>query len=102
NRLYKHSQKIRPGQVHLRPPFELRDMKKSRASEKGLIYPRMFAALLLGLAAISMAVLSFASTPSSGTLTDTSGPLTYTAGPFFQPNTFGSSIAGECDPDPSD
>ncbi|HZR78669.1 MAG TPA: hypothetical protein VFA58_05635, partial [Chthoniobacterales bacterium] len=40
--------------------------------------------------------------PSSGTLTDTSGPLTYTAGPFFQPNTFGSSIAGECDPDPSD
>src|SRR5436853_5475189 len=77
-------------------------MKKSRSCEKGLIYPRMFAALLLGLAAISMAMLSFASTPSSGTLTDTSGPLTYTAGPFFQPNAFGNSIAGECDPDPSD
>jgi len=31
-----------------------------------------------------------------------SGPLTYTAGPFFQPNVFGNTIAGECDPDPSD
>ena len=41
-------------------------------------------------------------TPSSGTLTDVSGPQTYTAGPFFQPNAFGNSIAGECDPDPSD
>ena len=31
-------------------------------------------------------MLSFASTPSSGTLTDTSGPLNYTAGPFNVPN----------------
>src|SRR5437868_2816516 len=77
-------------------------MKKKSASETGLINPRIFAGLLLGLAAVSMALLSFASTPSSGTLTDTSGPLTYTAGPFFQPNAFGNTIAGECDPDPSD
>ena len=52
-----------------------------------------------------MAMLSLASTPSSGTLTEANSsqnPLTYTAGPFFQPNAFGSSIAGECDPDPSD
>src|SRR5436853_2472906 len=77
-------------------------MKKKSASETGLVYPRMFAALLLCLAAVSMGVWSFASTPPSGTLTDTSGPLTYTAGPFFQPNAFGNTIAGECDPDPSD
>ena len=77
-------------------------MKKARVSETGFVCPRMFAAFLLFLAAVSMAALSFASTPSSGTLTDTSGPLTYTAGPFFQPNVFGNSIAGECDPDPSD
>src|SRR5438270_81659 len=77
-------------------------MKKKSASETGLVNPRVFAAFLLCLAAVSMAMLSFASTPSSGTLTDTSGPLTYTAGPFFQPNAFGNSIAGECDPDPSD
>ncbi len=75
---------------------------KTRASEAGLIYPRVFVALLLFFGAISMAMLSFGSTPSDGTLTDTSGPLTYTAGPFFQPNAFGNTIAGECDPDPSD
>jgi hypothetical protein len=49
-----------------------------------------------------MAMFSFASTPSSGVLTDASGPVTYAAGPFFQPNVFGNTIAGECDPDPSD
>ena len=31
-------------------------------------------------------MLSFASTPSSGTLTDASGPVSYTAGPFFVAN----------------
>src|SRR5216684_231612 len=77
-------------------------MKRNSASENGLISPRVFAAFLLCLAGISLAMVSFASTPSSGTLTDTSGPITYTAGPFFQPNVFGNSIAGECDPDPSD
>ena len=77
-------------------------MKKHIGSEIGLIRPRALAALVLCLAAVSMAMWSFASTPSSGTLTDTSGPLTYTAGPFTQPNTFGNTIAGECDPDPSD
>src|SRR5256885_15470207 len=77
-------------------------MKRKNASETGFIRVRLFAAFVLSAAAVSMAMLSFASTPSSGTLTDTSGPLTYTAGPFFQPNAFGNSIAGECDPDPSD
>src|SRR5436305_112238 len=33
-----------------------------------------------------LAMLSFAATPSSGTLTDTSGPVAYTAGPFFVAN----------------
>src|SRR2546426_683047 len=77
-------------------------MKTKSVSECALINPRVLAAFLLCLAAVSMAMLSFASTPSSGILTDTSGPLTYTAGPFFQPNAFGNTIAGECDTDPSD
>ncbi len=35
---------------------------------------------------LSLAWLSFAATPPSGTITDTSGPIQYTAGPFTQPN----------------
>src|SRR5437660_2312165 len=77
-------------------------MKTSPGSESGLVSPRVFAAFLLGAAGAFLAMYSFAATPSSGTLTDTSGPLTYTAGPFFQPNVFGNTIAGECDPDPTD
>src|ERR1043166_7860189 len=77
-------------------------MKRNSASEIGLINPRVFVAFLLCLAGVSLAMLSFAADPAEGTLTDTSGPQTYTAGPFFQPNAFGNSIAGECDPDPSD
>src|SRR5438309_8171830 len=77
-------------------------MKTSPGSESGLVSPRVFAAFLLGAAGAFLAMYSFAATPSSGTLTDTSGPLNYTAGPFFQPNAFGNTIAGECDPDPSD
>jgi hypothetical protein len=77
-------------------------MKTRRSTETGSFSPRIFAAFLFGSAALWMAMFSFAATPSSGTLTDTSGPLEYAAGPFFQPNAFGNSIAGECDPDPSD
>src|SRR5438552_4074883 len=77
-------------------------MKTSPGSESGTFRPRIFAAFLLCAASAFLAMYSFAATPSSGTLTDTSGPLTYTAGPFFQPNAFGNTIAGECDPDPSD
>src|SRR4051812_44233785 len=77
-------------------------MKKNRTSESGLFSARLILALSLCFVGVSLSVISFASTPSSGTLTPTSGQLTYTAGPFFQPNAFGNSIAGECDPDPSD
>src|SRR3954470_8869152 len=77
-------------------------MKHPESKETGSFHPRLLLALLLGAASVFMAVLSFASTPSSGTLTATSGPLNYSAGPFLQPNAFGNSIAGECDPDPSD
>src|SRR4051812_37224862 len=77
-------------------------MKKSLFTISGVAKPRTLLAVTLCLVGSSMAWLSFASTPSSGTLTDTSGQLTYTAGPFFQPNIFGNTIAGECDPDPSD
>ena len=77
-------------------------MKTPNPKESGTFRLRIAFAFALGLAALFTGVFAFASTPSSGTLTDTSGPLKYTAGPFFQPNAFGNSIAGECDPDSAD
>ena len=77
-------------------------MKKGNDSDSGFFNPRIFAALILCVTGVGMAMFSFASNPSSGTLTSTSGPLTYTAGPFVEPNVFGNTIAGECDPSPSD
>lgn len=77
-------------------------MKKRNINESGAFQPRIFFAFLLGSAAVFIAMLSFAATPPAGALTDTSGPLGYTAGPFFEPNAFGNTFAGECDPDPSD
>src|SRR5437016_7163086 len=76
-------------------------MKKNPASQSGLFNPRVLLAFSLCSVGALLAMFSFASTPSSGTLTDTSGPQTYTAGPFFAPNAFGNSIPGECDPDPT-
>lgn len=76
-------------------------MKTPDSQERATFNPRILAAILLGSASMWMVMLSFAATPPSGALTDSSGPLEYTAGPFFQPNVFGNSIAGECDPDPS-
>jgi hypothetical protein len=73
-------------------------MKIRSSKGNGSFNPRIFATFVLGSTGVFMAVLSFASTPSSGTLTATSGPLEYAAGPFFQPNAFGNSIAGECIP----
>src|SRR6266404_4720707 len=77
-------------------------MIQTKSSLAGIFNIRVVIAVALCSIGASFGWLSFASTPPSGTLTDTSGPLTYTAGPFFQPNVFGNSIAGECDPDPSD
>ena len=61
-------------------------MKTNLRCEVGAFNPRAFAAFLLCSAGVMLAMLSFAATPSSGTLTDTSGPVTYTAGPFFVAN----------------
>src|SRR5437667_12073277 len=61
-------------------------MKKNLGFESGVFNPRVFAAFLLCSFGAMLAMLSFASTPSSGTLTDTSGPVSYTAGPFFVSN----------------
>src|SRR4051794_26508244 len=77
-------------------------MHTQPTAQSGIFNLRVAMAIALSSVALSLGWFSFAATPPSGTLTDTSGPLTYTAGPFFQPNAFGNSIAGECDPDPSD
>src|SRR5213082_3928601 len=61
-------------------------MKKSSGSESAFFNPRIFAAFILCSVGAWLAMFSFASNPSSGTLTDASGPQTYTAGPFNAAN----------------
>jgi Fibronectin type III domain len=61
-------------------------MKKNSSSKSGFINGRNLGAVLLCAVGATLAVFSFASTPSSGTVTDVSGPLTYTAGPFNAAN----------------
>src|ERR1044071_3971357 len=80
-------------------------MRKNTTSQAAFFNPRVFATFVLCSAGAWLAMFSLASTPSSGTVTPSNtstNAFTYTAGPFFQPNVFGNSIAGECDPDPSD
>jgi PKD repeat protein len=61
-------------------------MKKHAASQSGLFNLRLVTALALCSIGAMLGAVSFASTPSSGTLTDTSDPVTYSAGPFFVAN----------------
>src|SRR6266566_6554995 len=61
-------------------------MRKNPLSESGFFNPRILIAVGFCSLGVLLAMFSFASTPSSGTLTDMSGPLNYTAGPFFVAN----------------
>ena len=61
-------------------------MHKNSSSNSGFSLPRLLLAFALCVIGGMLAMFSFASTPSSGTLTNVSGPISYTAGPFFQAN----------------
>src|SRR5437870_9619582 len=61
-------------------------MRKNPLSKSGFFNLRVLMAVSFCSLGVMLAMLSFAATPSSGTLTDTSGPQTYTAGPFFVAN----------------
>jgi hypothetical protein len=61
-------------------------MQKKSASQSGIFNTRVVIAIAFCSVGASLGFLSFASTPSSGTLTNVSGPISYTAGPFFQSN----------------
>src|SRR5437763_3833085 len=61
-------------------------MRKNSSSELAFFNPRIFAAFLLCSAGGWLAMLSLASTPSSGTLSATSPILAYDAGPFAGAN----------------
>jgi hypothetical protein len=58
-------------------------MKTNRDSQSGAINPRAFAAFLLCAASGFLAMMSFASTPSNGTVSQSTPVVSYTAGPFF-------------------
>ena len=57
-------------------------MKKKSSSKSGFTNVRNLGAVLLCAAGVTLAMFSFASTPSSATLTPTSGPINYMAGPL--------------------
>src|SRR5260370_32460332 len=61
-------------------------MQKTSSSQSGIFNIRIVITIALCSIGASLGFLSFASTPTSGTLTDVSGPVSYTAGPFFQSN----------------
>src|SRR3954470_415369 len=61
-------------------------MKKNPSKLSGIFNVRALFALTLTAFAASLAFLSFASTPSSGTLSPANPLLTYDAGPFNVPN----------------
>jgi hypothetical protein len=61
-------------------------MQKKLSSQSGIFNIRIVITVALCSIGVSLGFLSFASTPSSGTLTDLSGPISYMAGPFFQSN----------------
>ena len=61
-------------------------MKTNPASQSGFFKGRALVAIALCSASVLLGALSFASSPSAGTLTDASGPISYTAGPFFIAN----------------
>lgn len=61
-------------------------MKRNPIPQSGAANPRVFAAFLLCAASGFLAMLSFASTPSNGTLTPATPSVTYSAGPFFVVN----------------
>src|SRR5437667_5040317 len=61
-------------------------MKTKSRCCSGFFTPRALVGFALCSTGSWLALLSFASTPSSGTLTNTSGPISYTAGPFFVAN----------------
>jgi hypothetical protein len=61
-------------------------MKKKSSSKSGFANVRNLGAVLLCAAGVTLAMFSFASTPSSGTLTDAAPFITYTAGPFLVTN----------------
>src|SRR6478609_4152185 len=75
-------------------------MKTNRDSQSGAISPRVFAAFLLCAASGLLAMLSFGSTPSTGTITPDMPSVTYSAGPFFVVNptpVIEVDVGPECD-----
>jgi PKD domain-containing protein len=58
-------------------------MNRKPVSESGAASPRAFIAFLLCAASGLLAMFSFASTPSTGSITPDTPSVTYSAGPFF-------------------
>lgn len=73
---------LRYGQFHANFDSYL-NMKTNLDSQSGAINPRAFVAFLLCAASGFLAMMSFASAPSNGTLSESTPVVTYTAGPFF-------------------
>ncbi|MEY2539968.1 MAG: hypothetical protein QOG67_3708, partial [Verrucomicrobiota bacterium] len=69
-------------------------MKKNHSSESGIFNPRVFAAFVLCSLGTLLALVSFATTPASGTISDSSTLVNYTGGPFTVPTNATDSAGG--------
>ena len=69
-------------------------MQKNNSAESGLFNPRLFVAFALSSLAALLGLLSFAASPSSGTLSPGNPTITYTGGPFTIPTNATDSATG--------
>jgi len=69
-------------------------MKTNPTNQSGFLHPRTLIAAALTATASLLALVSFATTPTNGTLTPGSGDVTFTGGPFLIPTNSSDNAAG--------
>jgi hypothetical protein len=77
-------------------------MKKTHPSEDGSFNPRVVVAFFLCSIGFLIALVSFATTPSNGTISDTSTSVTYTGGPFIIATNASDNVSGPVTCDQAD
>jgi PKD repeat protein len=77
-------------------------MRKISQSQSGIFNPRALATLALCAIGGFLALVTFATTPASGTLSDSNTTVTYTGGPFTVPTNATDSAAGPVTCDAAD
>src|SRR3954464_12100680 len=69
-------------------------MKKNQTNQSGFLHARMVIAAALTATATLIGLVSFATTPTSGTLSPSTREITFTGGPFLIPTNSTDNAAG--------